>query len=801
LNKLKEILLKILNIVLRFFGTFFSVFFKTFGTVLLIGIVTVCLFACIFIFYVNNYLSNSIDVDLNDYNLDLTSIIYYYDDAGNPQELYKLSKEENRIWVEYSEIPTDLIYAAVAIEDKRFFTHTGVDWTRTGFAVVNMFFSMKNSFGGSTITQQLIKNLTGDKATTVSRKVQEIFRALEFEQKYSKEIILEWYLNTIYLGEGCNGVKTAAQVYFGKDLSELNLAECASLIGITNNPSLYDPFLSLSNNKYRQEIILEEMYNQGIISLDEYNEAVAYELKFSRDSVGSSMSSTTSYYVDQVITDVLADLQEQMGVTEKTAYKMLYTGGYSIYCCMDEKVQSTMESVFENLENYPAFVNGDIPETAMVIMDPNTGNVLGIIGGKGEKTASRILNRATGTVRAPGSSIKPLSVYIPALEGEYINPYSVMTDSPAVIYENGIMWPKNQNTRYIGQMTIDRAVRLSTNTVAVKLLQQIGLDTSWKYLTTNFGFNTLESADLNLAPLALGGMTHGVSVLDLTAAYCSIANGGTYYEPRTYYSVVDSKGNTILSTHQATWDAMEEDSAYYMNQMLTSVIENGTATSARISGQRIAGKTGTTTNDNDRWFAGYSAYYCGVCWFGYDIQREIQLSKSTNPCVIMWKQVMQELHSGLEKKEFPVPNIEQTKVTLCDDCGLLATELCEIDIRGERTTSVYLFTDDIPTESCNCHIEAFLDTSTGKIATPFCPEYLLRRVSMLNFDRLFVVEDLTLINDPKNEENTVDKLIIEDEGYVYRMYGELLPEGTYRAKGNTSYNEYCTLHVTPVMTP
>lgn len=326
---------------------------RVLGTILLIVLVTGLLFLCIFAYYVKNCLSTDLDVQLSDFTVSLSSSILYEDSDGNWQNLTNLSSTENRVWIDYADIPKDMEHAAVAIEDKRFYKHKGVDWYRTTGAFINMFLSMKNDFGGSTITQQLIKNLTKQDDITVQRKLLEIFQALEFEKSYDKEEIMEWYLNIVYFGEGCNGVYTAAETYFGKEPKDLTLAECASIIGITNNPSKYDPFISRENNKARQETILKQMYEQGYINKEQYDGAVAQELVFVRSESDDATQTIYSYYAEAVINDVLNDLVEQKGVSRDTARTLLYSGGYQVYSCYDPSIQQAIDDVYTDLDKMP----------------------------------------------------------------------------------------------------------------------------------------------------------------------------------------------------------------------------------------------------------------------------------------------------------------------------------------------------------------------------------------------------------------------------------------------------------------
>lgn len=561
-------------------------------TLFLIGIFCTAICGIAFAIYINKYITPTIDLDLDSFGLNLTSFIYYTDKkTGQPVELEQLYDTENRVFVDYDEIPQDMKNAFVAIEDERFWKHHGVDWKRTFGAVLGWSGLAPNFVGGgSTITQQLIKNVTQEDDVTVQRKVQEILRALNLEKKYKKEDILELYLNTIFLARGCHGVQAAAQVYFGKDVSDLSLAECASIACITKNPSKYDPFRFPENNKERQELVLRKMLEQEMISQAEHDAAVAEQLQFKKQESEQKLESKQSYYVDQVIEDVLHDLQEEKGYSYELAKKLLYSGGLQIYACIDVDVQAKMDAVFQDEENLPGVPgkDGAMPQCAMVIMDPYTGDVVAMCGGRGEKTVDRGLNRATQSHRAPGSSIKPLSIYAPAIEYGFVTPATVLDDVPKDFSVSSSGWPRNENRKYNGRMTVKRAVEVSNNTLAVDILRTLTPEKSFDFMTNNLHFSSLVASreakngktqtDIALAPLALGGLTDGVSVLEMTAAYSAFTNHGIYTEPRTYSKVVDSNGVVLLEKSANATPAMQEKTAYYMLDMLKNVVTGSSGT-------------------------------------------------------------------------------------------------------------------------------------------------------------------------------------------------------------------------------
>ena len=599
------------------------------------------------------------DINLDKLSLSLTSVIYGEDSDGKTVEFEKLNGKENRIWVDFDKIPEEMKNAFVAIEDERFYSHNGVDIRRFTSAAINYVFKKGSQHGGSTITQQLIKNLTGDKDVKISRKLTEIIRAYTLERKVrDKDKILEAYLNTIYLGQGCNGVQLASNVYFNKDVSELNLAECAAIAGITQSPVYYDPFLNPENNKTKQETVLAKMLELGYITQQEHDDAVAYQLKFTKENMDKRAASQ-SYFADEVVNDLIDDLVNEKGYSKSQASNMVYNGGLKIYATVDPNVQSSMQSIFENSKNIPTIKgNGDdTPQSAMVVLDAQTGGVKGLIGGLGPKQESRSLNRATQTKRQPGSSIKPLSVYGPAIEEGLISPSTIFQDEKIDI--NG--WtPKNHYTGFKGSMTVKAAIEQSTNTIAIKVLQLLGVDKSYDFLTDKLHFTTLvESSkredgkvysDKNLSALALGGMTDGVTVEEMTAGFLPFVNGGEYIRPYTYTKVEDKDGNVLIEKTPEKNRAIKENTAEVMTYLLQSGVTNGTGTPARLSsGMPAAGKTGTASNDTlgdtDRWFVGYTPYYVGGCWFGYDQQKSLD-SLSSNPAVSLWKKVMDEIHKG-----------------------------------------------------------------------------------------------------------------------------------------------------------
>ena len=746
---------------------------KVIGTLILIGCTTGAILACFAATYIKTVIIPQDYVDASAYSMNLSSTIYYTDPStGEAKELRTLHGEENRVKVDYEEIPEDLVNALVAIEDQRFWKHQGVDWRRTGGAFLNMFLGMKDTYGGSTITQQLIKNMTQNDDVTVKRKILEIFRALEFERNYSKEEILEMYLNYIFLGESCYGVGTASLTYFGKPVSELSLAQCASLIGITNNPSRYDPYISdytLEQNKLRQEIILNEMLEQGYITQAEHDAAVAEELVFVGRGQGTTSTTVYSYFEDQLIKDVIADLKAEYDLSDQMASQWVYNGGLSIYCTQDPEIQAKVDAVYEDLSNFNATSStGAQLQSAITVIDNATGNVVAVAGGVGEKTGSLTLNRALSQ-RQPGSAIKPLAVYAPALDLGVITPATVIDDSPySFDGDGGSPWPVNSYGYYRGLTNVYNGLQDSINTLAVKVLANYtSPQVAYDFLVNNLGFSTdhlvvqeerngTVFSDIGLAQLALGGLTDGVTTLEMASAYSAFPRGGLYIEPRTYTKVErvdpDTGAVTVLLDNQAeSHAAMKDSTAWYINTMLQNVIKNGTGTSARFEGSTmpIAGKTGTTTSRKDLYFVGYSAYYTAAVWSGFD-QPERMSSGLQQQSAVTWKKVMSAIHEGLEDKSFPTPSAGTVTVPVCADSGLQATEACKHDARtgeGGRIINMTFVKGDEPTTFCEVHKDVeicldapFLDADGSPngmyhLAGEFCPEESRRTVSILDITR------------------------------------------------------------------
>ena len=670
--KKSRIAKKAANITVDMVSTTVSTVLKAAGTVLLILLVTGMMFACVFAYYVKTCLTPNLDLSLEDFKLNESSTIWYQDSVGEWRELATLSGKENRIWVDYDQIPWYMEKALVSIEDKRFYEHKGVDWYRTAGAFVTIFTRGESGYGGSTITQQLIKNLTGEKEVTIQRKLTEIFSALELEKKYDKQEIMEWYLNAVYFGEGCFGVQTAAQTYFGKDVSELSLAECASIVGITNLPTYYDPFYNRQNNKERQETILREMYEQGYIDYTQYRQAVDEELVFTHTPDEGYTQEIMSYYTETVIDDVTRDLMAQKGISEDTARTLLYNGGYQIYSCLDADIQACVDAVYGDLSAIPQTAYSDQQlQSAIVIMDPFEGKVLALCGGVGEKTINLGLNRATGTYRSPGSSIKPIASYGPAVDLGLITPDTLVNDAPNIALKGTSWYPNNDSYTNYGLITIYTALQYSLNTVAAQIVDKLpmGPQTSYDYLTTRLGVTSLVPEDCDYAPMALGELTYGLTVREMAQAYCSFVNDGIFTYSRTYSLVTDKEGNIVIDNAPSTIQAFKPNTAYTMTYMMQNGVENGTGGEAALWTMPVAGKTGSSSNYQDRWFVGCTPYYVAAVWTGFDMPERIHASG--NPAAQLWKKVMTPVHDGLPWENFTYPYLgENTGIFGFDSSSL-----------------------------------------------------------------------------------------------------------------------------------
>lgn len=598
--------------------------------------------------------------NIKNMELNMTSVVYVKNESGGWEEYHRIHGSENRLWVSIDKMPENLINAFIAIEDETFHDHSGVNWKRTLGAIGNWLFGFdEQQFGGSTITQQLIKNVTSDKDRSATRKMREIVRALIIENRLSKTQILEAYLNTIALGNGICGVQVAANYYFNKDVSELDLSECATIAAITQNPSKYNPVTGLEQNKTRRRAVLKKMTELGFITPKELLDT--YDVKISIDNTQKEIfeGEVNNYFIDTLIEQVIEDLKEEYNCTEEIASGMVYNGGLKIYATVNPKIQSEMEKVYTNVNRYFPYKGLNLQgekvhvQSAMTIMD-YSGNIVGIVGGAGEKTVNRGLNRAYSAPRHPGSTMKPLGVYALAIENDLINYTTKVVDEPLPHYfADGKPGPHEWYGYYKGTITIDYAIRKSANTIPVKLLQELGVDQSYNFLTQKLGLKHLVEEDKNPSSLALGGCQYGMTATESAAAYAIFGNGGIYYEPKTYSKILRTNGDIVLENKNKGKRAVSEETATIMNRLLQGVVYGSEGTGSSIASfnrnLRAYAKTGTSSDANDLWMVAGTPYYVGSVWYGFDKQQPIPSSSSA---AVIWRDVMKAVHKDLESKEF-----------------------------------------------------------------------------------------------------------------------------------------------------
>ena len=657
--KTKRIIKKVAKNSVWTVSDIFFLVIKAMGTIVMIAVTTGLLFVCLALIYARTNLTTGADVKYTDFTLNLSSVICYIDsETGDERELVTLQSSEYRRFVSYDDIPEYLIQALVSIEDHRFYAHRGVDWYRTAGAFMNMFLSMKDTFGGSTITQQLIKNLTQEDDVTVQRKLLEVFRALEYERQYSKEEILEQYLNLVYFGHGCYGIGAAAHYYFNKDVSDLTLAESASIVGITNNPSKYSPYADRKANKERQELILSQMKKHGYIKTElDYLRAVNAPLNFQRGEDNEYEQVIYSWFEEAVIRDVIRDLENNMGMSAQIARRWLYTGGLKIIATIDPAIQSIVDNVYKNPSSLPK-VTGSAQQlqSGIIIADPYTGEIKALSGGVGNKTRNMLLNRATMTYRPPGSSLKPISVYAPAMDLGLITPETLFEDSEDTVL-NGTTWmPKNADRKYKpeGFVGLREAIQQSLNTTPAIVLDELGVSVAYRFLRDALGFN-LHPSDEDYAPLAAGQLTNGASVREMVSGFSMFPNMGERVELRTYSRIFDSEGRLFFDNRPKYTRVISEATAYWMTDLLYEAATKGTGTAANLGRTMpTAGKTGTSSDSKDRWFVGFTPYYIGAVWTGYDIPTG--MVSSSNPSAQIWKTIMASVHEGLETRQFNTPS-------------------------------------------------------------------------------------------------------------------------------------------------
>lgn len=755
----------------------------SFIRVLFVSLIALCIaVTCLGVGSFRGVIDTAPDVDDIDI-MPLGYATFLYDDAGN--QIRKLAApDSNRLPVTLEQIPVDLQHAVVAIEDERFYEHNGIDVKGILRAGMKALTTGDFSEGASTITQQLLKNNVFTNWTSEStqlerftRKIQEQYLAVQVEKKTDKDTILENYLNTINLGAGSYGVQAAARQYFDKDVWDLNLSECATLAGITQNPTKFNPIINPDSNRKRRKEVLQHMLDQNYITQDQYDEALADDI-YSRIQAAQEKNSSTdntvyTYFEDELTDQIINDLMNIKGYTKKQATNLLYSGGLKVYTTQDSKIQNILDEEYADPSNYPDTVQYELdyaltvtdpdgnqvnyskemlqlyfqnedpdfdllfdspedgqtyvdkykasilangskvlaervnfapqPQSSMSVIDQHTGYVKALIGGRGEKTASLTLNRATDTTRQPGSTFKIVSTYAPALNEKGMTLATTFEDEP---YEYPDGSPVNNATRsYNGTTTIRTAIQNSINVVAVKCLEKVTPDLGLKYLD-NFGFTTLAHgteadkdangnvwSDANLAT-ALGGITRGVTNVELCASYAAIANGGNYIKPIYYTKILDHNGNVLIENTAAERSVIKESTAFLLTSAMEDVVKQGTGTACQLDNMPVAGKTGTTEAYNDLWFVGYTPYYTCAVWSGYDNNEKLP-DYARNFHKALWKKVMTRIHEGLPSKEFEKPASVE-KLSVCEETGLLPRAGCPV-------ITEYFDVGTMPTEYCDQH--------------------------------------------------------------------------------------------------
>lgn len=639
-----------------------------------------------------------------------------------------LNGNENRESISIKEMPEYLPTAFVAIEDERFYEHNGIDIKRTLKAAYTYIANRgKSPFGGSTITQQMVKNLTQEKEDTWQRKAKEMARAYYVEQEMSKEQILELYLNLIFLGDTVYGVEKGSNYYFNKSAKDLDLAECAFLAGINHSPNSYNPFgeskeETLELIKKRTKVVLNKMNELGKIKTEEeYLQAVKEVEEGLNFNQGAFPQTVFSYHTDAAINQIVEQLQKENDWTYEQARLYLSSGGFTIYTTLNPKVQTIIDEEVskEKYKQTAIDKKGNIQQSqaAMVLLDHTTGYVLGIAGGIGEKNTAFGFNRATDAVRQTGSAMKPIAALAPAINKGIITAATVFDDNPTS-FDNGRFEPKNLGHKYMGLITTRRALANSQNIPMVKTMCLLTPAESIKFLK-DLGITTIDEEKDNGLSLALGGLTWGVSPLEMAGAYATIANGGVYQKPTFYSKVVDESGNIVLRPEQKQKRVMSEEVAYVVKEVLTEAVKSGTATACKVEGMSVAAKTGTTNNDYDRWFCAFTPYYTATVWYGYDDSCTIT-GWALNPAGQIWTSVMRNVHEGLDAKTF-----EQTKpenvveVEICEKSGFLATSTCR---KYKTTRKEYFVKGTEPIQTCPYHSTAKVCISSGLLATDKCPK-------------------------------------------------------------------------------
>lgn len=791
-------------------------------------IISLCLFLLFLsvsvlgvVVYLNTFSKKNVNVQNDERLFDLAKVetfTEYYTDESGASELDnyvpRLSKsvalgESKKKWVNLEEVNQSAIDAFISAEDRIFYTHSGVDLKRTAYAMLNSIFHFKSTFGASTITQQVIKNISGDNEITFRRKLSEIIRAYNIEKNHTKDEILELYLNIVPMGENIYGIRSASEIYFGKAPSELTLTESAALAGITNAPTRYNPHTSYENCLEKRNNVLFAMLDNGAIGENEYNAAIKEPLNVL--PIAQNREAVNSWFLETVNSDVVSALVNKYGITEVAAELMLYKGGLKIYTTESEAVQKKLETYFYDISRFPNEVNNGL-EFSMVVCDSLTGNLLGIVGSVGEKKENRILNYAL-TANTPGSSLKPLALYAPLIDSGRINWATVFDDVPLEFKRNGsgfTEYPKNYPAVYDGLITVKDSLRLSKNTTAIRLYKMLGADNIYRSLKNDFGFDTLLRreigkngtvlTDLAPSPLALGQLTYGVSLRKLTEAYTVFAREGKFREGRSFIAVYDKDGKLLIDNSSQEKSIFSPECARIMNMLLMNVTESGTASKITLKNTvDTAGKTGTSGDDKDRLFIGYTPYLTAGIWCGYKTGNK-SINKIAPTHIKIWDDIMTDIHSDLLRgvsdgaiKSFSSDGL--LKMEYCRDSGKRHTDICSYDPRGSRAEIGYFMKKSIPYGVCDRHVLCDYDVVGEGIATEDCPDENIKAVALLRInDRSFPKE--IIISDADYVYKYIDgtKELCLDSSYPY--YYNYIDAGDFVGRGRQKkqFNSVCRGH-------
>ncbi len=740
----------------------------------------------------------------------------YYDESGKASsiseyepKLYEelCASETRKVWARYDDISDSVKNGFVAMEDREFFSHSGVNLKRTFAATLNYIFHFGSNFGGSTITQQVIKNISGDNERTARRKINEIFRALHIEYSHSKTEILEVYMNIVDMGEGVTGISEAAEVYFGKSAGALDYSEAALLVGIANAPSKYNPYRNPEAAREKRNRVLFSLKECGFIDEEYYNIAISLPLNLKARK--ENKNEVLSWFSETVCFDAALALSTERGISMSVAKKLVETGGVHIYSTVSPRVQKTIESYFYDKNNLPRAVSGGL-EFSFVVSDGKSGKLLGIVGSGREKAANKLLNYAL-VPNPPASTLKPLALYAPLIEEGKITWSTVFDDVPLEfkIGESGeaLPYPKNSPDVYDGLICTKDALMQSKNTVAIKLYSLLGKEKIYKSLKENFGFDTLVKSekseggkiisDLAPSPLALGQLTHGVSLRKMTEAYNCLANEGNLPKSYSFLAVFDKDMELLIETRSENKTVFSKETARIVTKMLQSVVDSGTA--KRITLKEIvdtAGKTGTSGGDRDRWFIGYTPYYTAGIWCGYG-KEKMSIGALEVSHVEIWDKIMTQLHSDIEKNGeplgFSVEGLE--KCAFCLDSGALVSDSCLLDPRGSRIAYGYFKRGTAPKKNCERHVICKYDALSEGVATENCEETNLVDIALIEIlDRSFPVEitvtDAEYVYRPLSNDTT------PGDSYDVPFFINMLCEGEYVGRGRRrkQFNSSCYIH-------